>query len=335
MDDEQMKRMNGEEDVNEDMATEVTETTEIEATDEGAVKTETTEVTTEKADGTEETAGVVQTTELKPGNETMGTGGMVEKTEKSKTPMVAAIAGGVIVVAAVLGIAGFMMTRPDYKAAYEKVTEVNESLEKFADDSGCAELMDGFSESSVSNEKIEGYVKTCQDDVKKMTDEIDKLGKMSGVKHDKEVKASFEKVEQAWKKLTSKDTGLEKDLGSFVALHEFIVLAEEADMAEDPEAMLDLGKIMINSGNEKFKQFGESWNERAQKVIDLMNELKSATSTSERLSLQQDLIEAAEGFQDLADDMDGLESSINFNADNAEEFDKAFEAMADKIKEKM
>lgn len=247
--------------------------------------------------------------------------------KKSKGLMIGLGVGALVVVGAIVAAVLMLTGKPDYNKSFDEVQELYAKLKTFTNGSSCEKLSNESGEADVTEDTLKGYIANCKKEVKEISDINHKVGETSGVKKDEAMKKKFDDYNAKWKTLVSNEDGLEKDLQAYITMHQFIVKSEDIDFDEDPEGMLELGNIMINSDNAKLKEYGETWNKNVRKVIDLMDKYKKATSASERTKLRGELMTAVEEMDDFLDDTTLLEESTNFNQENAEQMTDAFEAL--------
>ena len=257
-----------------------------------------------------------------------------KKNQKSKG-LIFGIAGGAVVVVAAIVVAVVMLTgKPDYNKSYEEVKELYAKLKTFTNGSACEKLSNEGAESDVSEETLKGYISECKNEVKEVSEINRKLGATSGVKKDETLKKKFDDYDAKWQTLVSNEDGLEKDLQAYIAMHQFIVKADEIDVSSNPEGMLEMGDVLINSGNESLKKYGEAWNENARAVIDAVKKYQSASSASDRSKYRTELLNAVDKMEDFLDDDSLLQESTNFNEDNADAMIDAFEDLYKSIQNK-
>lgn len=257
-----------------------------------------------------------------------------KKSTKSKGTVIGIVGGILVIVAAVAVGAVVLTSKPDYHKSFDEVKELYAKLQNFTDGSDCEKLSNDGGEVDVSEETLKGYITGCKNEVKEISELNRKLGATSGIKKDDELKQRFEDYNAKWQTLVSHEDGLEADLQAYLAMHRFVVKADELDLSEDPEGMYELGDILIDSDNAGLKEYGETWNKHARTVIDVMTKYQKATTVSERIKLQDELMTALEDLEDFLSDTTLLESAVNLNQTNAESMTDAFEDLYDAIEDK-
>lgn len=255
-------------------------------------------------------------------------------TNKNQALKIGIMVGAIVAILVAAGVAAFLILKPDYKKTLSESETFKSELEEFLDDSACATFMTKAADVSVSEDKLESYIPDCQGEVKELNKKVKAIGETSGVKRDKEIKKLYEDFDNKWQTLIAGETGFEAELKNWSAIHSFLVNATTIDFNKNIDGMLELGDVLKNSSSESLKQYGEKWNSYVEKMIDISNRYKKATSTSEQMKLQSELIEVVNEFEEFGSKMEDAMNDLNFSPKNSEAFANAFENFYDAIEEK-
>ena len=204
--------------------------------------------------------------------------------KKKKNIIIWSIVGGVtlvgIIVAVVLVI---VLNQVDYKESYSVAQQLESKIKDFYYDyDDCEDVVEDVEYKYSGASTYSSYVSDCKSAVSQETiDLVNKLGGTSGVAHDGEVKAAFDKFNAEFKKATgSVNAETSKTLDIYDNWHKFYYngvgmsfysSTKESDVNTAAE-------YAINTGVEQLKTFGEQWKEKALEVVKARKAYDDATT---------------------------------------------------------
>lgn len=199
------------------------------------------------------------------------------------------IIGGIVLVGGIVAaiVIPIVLSQVDYKESYDIAKDLRSTMNDFYYDyDDCVDVVKDVDNDWYSTTTFSSYVSDCKDALKASTIEsVKKLGETSGVSRDSEVKAAYDKFYGEFSKaIQSVDGDLEAKLNTYDSWHKFIYNA--VDMSFYSHGASDIetyAGYAINSGNDKFKEFGEQWKTKALEVADAYKAYKDAKSGTSSL----------------------------------------------------
>ncbi len=187
----------------------------------------------------------------------------MDPAKKKKIILFSCIGGGVLVLGIALAIILPMILRVDYGEAYRVAGELQEQIDEIYYDYACQNVEDYVDSSYTSDKTYEEYVTECKDVGGTAKELLDKLGNTDGVKRNKDIKAKYDSFKTLFDQVVTSGESKEETLRLFTVWHQWIVASDELDSWDETDADLTAAaSILINSGNEKLKTYGEGWLER-------------------------------------------------------------------------
>ena len=183
---------------------------------------------------------------------------------KKKIIMWSCIGGGAFVALCVIAIIFSLVFRIDYGESYRKANEVGEELSDLVDDTSACERVASYANSTWTSEKTyNDHVSKCLDSLDHDDSEIVELGKTSGVKRDKDIKAQYDKFKKAYDQAFPDRSNVEATLKVYKAWHTFVIKSNTASSAiKDDDAYRKAADALKESGDNTLVEYAEGWLER-------------------------------------------------------------------------
>ena len=176
-----------------------------------------------------------------------------------KTIILLCIIGGVVIILAVLAIILLpMIFKVDYSTAYNTAKELDEKIDRLAYNNDCGYVVDYYDSGYTSNNDFNGYVEGCLAVTEGLTELVDKLGQTPGIKRDANLQNGYNGFKATFDKLAIDDS-LAAKLEIYKVWHSFSVAVYGLDEKSTDSAINTAGNILIESGNEKLKEYGTGW----------------------------------------------------------------------------
>ena len=280
--------------------------------------------------------------------------GVVAKKPMSAGAIVGIIVGVVAVIVAVLcAIFIPMAMKPDYEAIYNSARDAEKKYNIVSDYDSCLGMLYDASDEDVSNETLEGKIKTCKENIDAAKKTMEELEEAKGFKHDKEIKEAWDKFSPKKEKMFmvyDQIPVVSKDL------HQFILNMDDvSDEMDDTDAMIPEGrgseivKPLVDSENEMLKELGLKLGEKFAKLFDLRNQAQNLAREINDSDFDLDVwMQKHEEHQDLLDELNTLEDEVSDLMDQYDEnkifgvnleqteddFDTTFDALMEVIGDK-
>lgn len=173
--------------------------------------------------------------------------------------IVVAIAGG-IVYGSVTG-----EFKTDYSETYKKSKELRSQMQKLRSDASCSKVTEYVSNAYTSSETYQGYIESCRETGNGVpTDSLETVGNTEGVLRDEEVRKRYETLKSAFDAAKKGNEDVDGILDKYVVWHNWIVKEAKGNSIHNDwdwtEADIkNASEILIDSGVDEFKKYGENW----------------------------------------------------------------------------
>lgn len=183
---------------------------------------------------------------------------------KKKIIMWSCIGGGIFIAVSIIAIIFSLVFRIDYGASYRKAEEVMDELSDLSNNTNACSRVASYVNSTWTNEKTyNDYVSDCLDSLEHDDSKIIELGKTSGVKRDKDIKAQYDKFKKAYDQAFPDQSGVEETLKVYKAWHTFVIKSSAASSAiQDDDAYRKAADALKESGNDTLIEYADGWLER-------------------------------------------------------------------------
>lgn len=187
----------------------------------------------------------------------------MDPAKKKKLIMKISLIAGAVVLG-VIGIVVLVLTlRVDYGETYRAAKELKAEISEYTSGNNCQYVVNNVSATYVDEQRYAEYVEGCI----VVTDGIDegtrKLEATPGVRKNKRIREQFERYKEAMEAVIIDKGELEKELALYKAWHKYEVAIDgkTADVVTEEEIRA-AAEILISSGNETLKAYGEGWQEK-------------------------------------------------------------------------
>jgi hypothetical protein len=176
---------------------------------------------------------------------------------KKKIVLFSCLGGGLVVLGIAAAIVLPIVLKVDYAGAYKVAKELKPKVREMSYSSACESVVSHVYEKYVSERTYNDYVDKCKGQAMNLGDLIGQLGDTDGVGRNDEIKGSFEQFSAAYDQAFGEWENTEKMLPVWAVWHKFVVTSVEYGDGEGK--ITAKANILINSGNEKLKKYGEGW----------------------------------------------------------------------------
>lgn len=171
--------------------------------------------------------------------------------------------GGVVV--AIIGIVAVsILMRVDYGESYRVAKELKPKISDINNNNyDCSRVLSYVSSTSTSETTYNGYTEGCAEIADGVDDLVDKLGQTAGVKRDKDIKAQYDRFQEAIESILPDGDELKQRLEVYQIWHKFVVLVDDLSASKSSDAEIQsAARVLTSSGNQILATYGEGWLEK-------------------------------------------------------------------------
>lgn len=170
--------------------------------------------------------------------------------------------GGVIVAIIVIVVASILM-RVDYGESYRVAKELKTKVSELNSNDNCSRVVKYVTSTYTEDATYNGYVEGCASVADGVEELVAKLEQTAGVKRDKDLKAQFDRFQEAINSVLPDETELKQRLEVYQIWHKFIVMADNLSASKSSDAEIQsAARVLTESGNQILATYGAGWLEK-------------------------------------------------------------------------
>jgi len=182
------------------------------------------------------------------------------KKKKIILGVVLGVVGLIVVVVVIIVI--MMLLKVDYGETYRLTKELEEKVDDIVYDYPCENVVSAVDNAYTSVEDYTGDVNECKATMDGVDDLVARLGETAGVKRNADLKGRFESLRTELDKVVPNADDLAGKLDLYSLWHKWVVLEDEIDTKSTDAEIQTAANVLIESGNEILKKYGEGWLEK-------------------------------------------------------------------------
>lgn len=189
----------------------------------------------------------------------------MDPAKKKKIILGVSLGVGGVVIAIVAVVVASILLKVDYGESYRVAKELKPKVSDISDNYDCERVIDYVDSAYTSDATYAEYVSNCLSVADGVEDLVTKLGQTAGIKRDKDLKAQFERFEEAIDSVLPDEEELSQRLKVYEAWHKFTVAVDDLSASSSSDAEIqNAAKNLTESGNEVLATYGAGWLEKAQ-----------------------------------------------------------------------
>lgn len=153
------------------------------------------------------------------------------------------------------------VAKTNYSETYRMAKKLRVEVQQLKNDASC-ENVEAYVNSAITKAKdYAEYLEKCKVVGQEVPEMLDILEKTEGIKQDAVLGEQFMKFKKIFKKITERDNQkLARNLKLYRVWHDFVLSSDKVSGLNQADADLVAAvDPLINSGNEKLKNYGETW----------------------------------------------------------------------------
>lgn len=192
----------------------------------------------------------------------------MDPAKKKKIILGVSLGVGGVVIAIVAVVVASILLKVDYGESYRVAKELKPKVSDISDNYDCERVVDYVNSAYTSDATYAEYVSSCLSVADGVEDLVTKLGQTAGIRHDKDLKAQFERFEEAIDSVLPDEEELGQRLKVYEAWHKFTVVVDDLSAGSSSDAEIqNAAKNLTESGNEVLATYGAGWLEKTQAYI--------------------------------------------------------------------
>lgn len=221
-------------------------------------------------------------------------------TPQSKQPMnpatkkkiiLGCIIGAVALVAIIaICIIIAIVSHIDYGEAYRQAKVLKDDVSELYTAYDCERVVSSVNSDWTSESNYNKYIEACKDDTAGIGDKIDELEKTAGVRKDSAISKAFDKFKKEYLAIVPDSEELNAKLELYKVWHAYVVAVDDLSASDTDAKIQSAANILINSGNDAFKTYGEGWLEKTMEYVRAYRAYQNSSySDSNRSQLRDDM----------------------------------------------
>lgn len=167
---------------------------------------------------------------------------------------------GALIVTVITIVVIVIVSQVDYTETYEVATELKPKVYNIYQDYDCGYVREFVKSAYTTDRQYSEYVEGCRTVSNGVDELVVKLGETAGVKQNTEIREEFLAFQKSLAEVMPNQNELEENLKIYEIWHKYVVAKSNLSASSSTEAEVrSAAKILIDSGNETFKTYGEGW----------------------------------------------------------------------------
>ena len=184
------------------------------------------------------------------------------KKKKIITIVIISVVAVVVLILAIILIP--IILRVDYSTAYSSAKDLQDDIYEIYNDRSCSKLVEYVDSSSYTEKTYTEWIDTCRDLFDGVDSKVTKLGETDGIKKDSDLQDKYNTFNAYYAALAGSQDSLNDKLELYRTWHQFAVAVSNLSRSTSSDTEIQAAaNILINSGNDTFKTYGEGWLEKA------------------------------------------------------------------------
>lgn len=209
---------------------------------------------------------------------------------KKKIVLGCIIGGAALVAIIIICIVIAIVSHVDYGEAYRQAKALKDDVSELYTAYDCERVVSSVNSDWTSESNYNKYIEACKDDTAGIADKIDALEKTAGVRKDSAISSAFDKFKKEYLAIIPGSEELNAKLELYKTWHAYVVAVDDLSASDTDAKIQSAANILINSGNDAFKTYGEGWLEKTMDYVRAYRAYQNSSySDSNRSQLRDDM----------------------------------------------
>lgn len=178
----------------------------------------------------------------------------------------------------------------DYGEAYRQAKDLKEDISELYTAYDCERVVSNVNSDWTSESNYNKYIESCKEATDGIDDKIANLEKTAGVRKDSDISTAFEKFKKEYSAVVPDAEDLNAKLDLYKTWHAYVVAVDDLSASDTDAKIQSAANILLNSGNDTFKTYGEGWLEKTMDYVRAYRAYQNSSySDSNRSQLRDDM----------------------------------------------
>lgn len=211
---------------------------------------------------------------------------------KKKIILGCVIGAAIIVVMIAVGIIIAVVSHVDYGETYRQAKTLKEDISTLNSAYDCQRVVSSVDSSWTNESTYNKYIEACRKSADGIDDKIAELEKTQGIRKNSELSTAFDKFKKEYAAIFPSADELNAKLDLYKTWHAYIVAVDDLEASDADSKFQSAANILINSGNDTFKTYGENWLEKTMDYVRAYRAYQNSSySDSNRSTLREEMYE--------------------------------------------
>lgn len=215
-----------------------------------------------------------------------------------KKIIIGCVIGAVSIVAIIVAcVVIAIVSHVDYSEAYRKAKDLKEDISDLYMSYDCERVTSSVNSDWTSDSNYKKYIESCKNSTSGIDDKIAELEKTAGVRKNSELSAAFDKFKKEYTAVVPNAEELNSKLELYKTWHSYIVAVDDLSASDTDAEIQSAANILINSGNDAFKTYGEGWLEKTMDYVRAYRDYQNSSYSDPNRSTLRDTMYAKQKAQ--------------------------------------
>lgn len=178
----------------------------------------------------------------------------------------------------------------DYGEAYRQAKSLKDDVSELYTAYDCERVVSSVNSDWTSESNYNKYIEACKDATAGIDEKIAELEKTAGVRKDSALSNAFDKFKKEYLAIVPNSEELDAKLELYKTWHAYVVAVDDLSASDTDAKIQSAANILINSGNDTLKTYGEGWLEKTMDYVRAYRAYQNSSySDSNRSQLRDDM----------------------------------------------
>lgn len=208
-----------------------------------------------------------------------------------KKIIIGCVIGAVAIIAIVVAcVVIAIVSHVDYGETYRQAKDLKEDVGELYTNYDCARVVSSVDSDWTSESTYNKYIDSCKDATDGIDEKIAELEKTAGIRKDSALSTAFDKFKKEYTAMVPNADELNSKLDLYKTWHSYVVAVDDLSASDTDAKIQSAANILINSGNDSFKTYGEGWLEQTMNYVRAYRAYQNSSySDPNRSQLRDDM----------------------------------------------
>ena len=215
-----------------------------------------------------------------------------------KKIIIGCVIGAVVLVAIIVAcVVIAIVSHVDYSETYRKAKDLKEDISNLYVSYDCERVVSSVNSDWTSDSNYKKYIESCKNSTDGIDDKIAELEKTAGIRKNSELSAAFDRFKKEYTAVVPNADELNSKLELYKTWHSYVVAVDDLSASDTDAEIQSAANILINSGSDAFKTYGEGWLEKTMDYVRAYREYQNSSYSDSNRSTLRDTMYAKQKAQ--------------------------------------